>query len=304
MCFVRESQKYPDDAIASHAFGMARLFFANWDDEFAHPSHRRLPAADAHAHQEDVSRPAHRGRRHHRPRSRAPRSPSSTSPTSGSTPSRGRSSTIGCSRTTPNTRARSILSSHLIDEVVESHRARARDRSRPHHHGRGDGSVRDRAANIVGDAPPSRRSSRDARSSIARAWGGCRRSPCSAPSRPPTVPRSSRRGSRSGRCRCSSSSSDTTTHAPGTLRPARPTRPRRRSDEPHAQRRADCSSSTGRPTSGCRSSSSGRLRCCRSRLRADPVDEPNYGLGSRPRCGTSSPSGSRRSLSPSRSRRR
>jgi len=35
MCFVRESQKYPNDATAAHAFGAARLFFANWDQELA-----------------------------------------------------------------------------------------------------------------------------------------------------------------------------------------------------------------------------------------------------------------------------
>ena len=35
MCFVRESQKYPDDAKPSHAFGSARLFFPNWDQELA-----------------------------------------------------------------------------------------------------------------------------------------------------------------------------------------------------------------------------------------------------------------------------
>ncbi|WZH36403.1 MAG: ABC transporter ATP-binding protein [Microbacterium enclense] len=35
MCFVRESQKYPDDAKASHAFRAARLFFPNWDQAFA-----------------------------------------------------------------------------------------------------------------------------------------------------------------------------------------------------------------------------------------------------------------------------
>ncbi|MEZ3162142.1 ABC transporter ATP-binding protein [Microbacterium sp. BWT-B31] len=35
MCFVRESQKYPDDALAKHAFGSARLFFPNWDEQFA-----------------------------------------------------------------------------------------------------------------------------------------------------------------------------------------------------------------------------------------------------------------------------
>ncbi|WP_019182049.1 ABC transporter ATP-binding protein [Microbacterium yannicii] len=35
MCFVRESQKYPDDALAKHAFGTARLFFPNWDEDLA-----------------------------------------------------------------------------------------------------------------------------------------------------------------------------------------------------------------------------------------------------------------------------
>ncbi|MFC8681845.1 ABC transporter ATP-binding protein [Microbacterium ureisolvens] len=35
MCFVRESQKYPDDALPKHAFGTAKLFFPNWDDELA-----------------------------------------------------------------------------------------------------------------------------------------------------------------------------------------------------------------------------------------------------------------------------
>jgi ABC-2 type transport system ATP-binding protein len=35
MCFVRESQKYPDDAKPEHAFRMARLFFPHWDDELA-----------------------------------------------------------------------------------------------------------------------------------------------------------------------------------------------------------------------------------------------------------------------------
>jgi len=35
LCFVRESQKYPDDALAKHAFGAARLFFRNWNEELA-----------------------------------------------------------------------------------------------------------------------------------------------------------------------------------------------------------------------------------------------------------------------------
>ncbi|MBW9092526.1 ABC transporter ATP-binding protein [Microbacterium jejuense] len=35
MCFVRESQKYPDDALPRHAFGTAKLFFPHWDEELA-----------------------------------------------------------------------------------------------------------------------------------------------------------------------------------------------------------------------------------------------------------------------------
>jgi len=35
ICFVRESQKYPDDATPRHAFAAARLFFANWDQQLA-----------------------------------------------------------------------------------------------------------------------------------------------------------------------------------------------------------------------------------------------------------------------------
>ncbi|HWI31160.1 MAG TPA: ABC transporter ATP-binding protein [Microbacterium sp.] len=50
MCFVRESQKYPDDARPSHAFHAARLFFPNWDqpladrliDDFQLPVKRRI----------------------------------------------------------------------------------------------------------------------------------------------------------------------------------------------------------------------------------------------------------------------
>ena len=35
MCFVRESQKYPDDAMPRHAFASARLFFPHWNQELA-----------------------------------------------------------------------------------------------------------------------------------------------------------------------------------------------------------------------------------------------------------------------------
>ncbi|MGP6169665.1 ATP-binding cassette domain-containing protein [Microbacterium sp. A204] len=35
ICFVRESQKYPDDATPRHAFKAASLFFKNWEQEFA-----------------------------------------------------------------------------------------------------------------------------------------------------------------------------------------------------------------------------------------------------------------------------
>lgn len=35
MCFVRESQKYPDDSNAGHALANARLFFPHWDQDLA-----------------------------------------------------------------------------------------------------------------------------------------------------------------------------------------------------------------------------------------------------------------------------
>lgn len=35
MCFVRESQKYPDDATPTHAFRIARLFYPNWNQSVA-----------------------------------------------------------------------------------------------------------------------------------------------------------------------------------------------------------------------------------------------------------------------------
>lgn len=35
ICFVRESQKYPDDAYPKHAFKAASLFFPNWNQELA-----------------------------------------------------------------------------------------------------------------------------------------------------------------------------------------------------------------------------------------------------------------------------
>lgn len=35
ICFVRESQKYPDDATPRHAFKAASLFFTNWDQQLA-----------------------------------------------------------------------------------------------------------------------------------------------------------------------------------------------------------------------------------------------------------------------------
>ncbi|GAA3843005.1 MULTISPECIES: ABC transporter ATP-binding protein [Brevibacterium] len=35
MCFIRENQRYPDDATARHAISTARLFFPRWDEELA-----------------------------------------------------------------------------------------------------------------------------------------------------------------------------------------------------------------------------------------------------------------------------
>jgi ABC-2 type transport system ATP-binding protein len=50
MCFIRESQKYPDDFRPRHAFGSAAMFFANWDqqlcdqlvEDFELPIERRI----------------------------------------------------------------------------------------------------------------------------------------------------------------------------------------------------------------------------------------------------------------------
>ena len=50
LCFVRESQKYPDDALPRHAFATARLFFPHWNqdiadrliDDFQLPMKRRI----------------------------------------------------------------------------------------------------------------------------------------------------------------------------------------------------------------------------------------------------------------------
>nr|WP_274636707.1 ABC transporter ATP-binding protein [Microbacterium bovistercoris] len=50
VCFVREGQKYPDDAHARHAFATARLFFPHWDqdlcerliEDFQLPLNRRI----------------------------------------------------------------------------------------------------------------------------------------------------------------------------------------------------------------------------------------------------------------------
>src|SRR5690242_18305107 len=50
MCFIRESQKYPDDFRPRHAFGSAAMFFANWDqqlcdrlvEDFELPTERRI----------------------------------------------------------------------------------------------------------------------------------------------------------------------------------------------------------------------------------------------------------------------
>lgn len=35
MCFVRESQRYPEDFTPLHAFDAARMFFPRWDEDFA-----------------------------------------------------------------------------------------------------------------------------------------------------------------------------------------------------------------------------------------------------------------------------
>jgi len=102
ICFVRESQKYPDDAYPRHAFKAASLFFRNWSQELADEliEQFQLPM-------KQTIKKLSRGQLSAVGviiglASRAER-PSSTSPTWVSTRSPDRSSTTVCSRTTPST---------------------------------------------------------------------------------------------------------------------------------------------------------------------------------------------------------
>jgi ABC-2 type transport system ATP-binding protein len=89
MCFVRESQKYPDDAKPRHAFAAARLFFPNWDENLA---------TDL---MESFQIPVGRTIK------KLSRGQLSAVGVVIGLASRARSSTTGCCRTTPCTRARS-----------------------------------------------------------------------------------------------------------------------------------------------------------------------------------------------------
>ena len=100
LCFIKESQKYPDDFKPKHVFASAPWFFENWDsafaerliDDFRLPLNRRIKKVSRGSESSSAWRP---GRR----------SPSSMSRTWGWMPSPGRSSTIGFSKTTAGTRA-------------------------------------------------------------------------------------------------------------------------------------------------------------------------------------------------------
>ena len=67
MCFVRESQKYPDDA-QPHTRSHGAAVLPELEPGARRPADRRVPAAGEEAHQEALPRPALRRRRHHRPR--------------------------------------------------------------------------------------------------------------------------------------------------------------------------------------------------------------------------------------------
>jgi ABC-2 type transport system ATP-binding protein len=205
VCFVRESQKYPDDAAPIHALRAARLFFPNWDqqladrlaDEFQLPMKRRIKKL-----------------------------------------SRGQLSAVGviiglASRAEitffdepylgldavarqifydrlledyvehPRT---IILSSHLIDEVANLiERVIVIDDGRILLDEDTD-AVRGRASTVVGDAAAVDAWTAGRRSCIARRSAGWPRPRCWAGSLRRTAPASSTPASTSPRCRCSSSS--------------------------------------------------------------------------------------------------
>ncbi|MDR6866934.1 ABC-2 type transport system ATP-binding protein [Microbacterium resistens] len=205
VCFVRESQKYPDDATPNHAFRAARLFFPNWSQELADslvaefqlPLKRRIKKL-----------------------------------------SRGQLSAVGviiglASRAEitffdepylgldavarqifydrlledyvahPRT---VILSSHLIDEVSNLiERVLVIDDGKILLDEETD-AVRDRAVTIVGDAAKVEAWARAARCCTGRRSVGSPRSPSSALSHPPSGRRSRRTDSTSRPSRCSSSS--------------------------------------------------------------------------------------------------
>ena len=309
MCFVRESQKYPDDAKPAHAFRSARLFFPNWDEAFA----ERLIA--------DFQLPVDRRIKKL---------------------SRGQLSAVGviiglASRAEitffdepylgldavarqifydrlladyaehPRT---VILSSHLIDEVVEPHRARARDRPRPHPHGRDDG-CRPRPRLRTSSATPPRSTRFIAgrevihRESLGRVTSVTVLGALDADDR-------ARLGGARPRRRARVAAAADRPHHPARRRRRRRRcvrhRPRRCRDEPHAERRPpaadqqadlhlDPAAHPGRRAGPHprRSTRSDPATACPARSTA---------AARRRRCGTSWSSASRRSPSPSRSRRR
>jgi ABC-2 type transport system ATP-binding protein len=118
MCFIAESQRYPESFKASHVFKAAPWFFEQWDAAFAEqliadfrlPLNRyikKLSRGQLSAVGVIVGLASRAPLTFFDEPYRARRSRSSTSPTSGSMPSRGTSSTTGSSRTTPSIPARS-----------------------------------------------------------------------------------------------------------------------------------------------------------------------------------------------------
>lgn len=66
ICFIRESQKYPEDFKVHQAFTAAAMFFENWDEQLAQNLVQDFGSADQAPDQETLAGPAFRSGRHHR----------------------------------------------------------------------------------------------------------------------------------------------------------------------------------------------------------------------------------------------
>ena len=67
ICFVRVNQRYPEDAMAKHAFAAARDAFENWEQPFAQQLIEDFRVPEKTAFKNDVSGTEVCGGGHHRP---------------------------------------------------------------------------------------------------------------------------------------------------------------------------------------------------------------------------------------------